>query len=101
MNLFEALTKVNSTKQKILTIEDIQYYLGCIYEGVSLKANGNYFFIEIKLLNDKFIVQALYNDMCKNFNSWRYSENIGRNIFYDILNKIDVNLYRLQNISRI
>lgn len=30
MNLFDALTKVNSTKQKILTIEDIQYYLGCI-----------------------------------------------------------------------
>lgn len=106
MKLDEAFAKINKYEFYYINEEDIKYYMCCIYDSKPIIYNGIKFFIDPKSLKDLFIIQSLYVDMCKDKHSWRYkefknAESLGRLTFGAIISEIEVDLYRLQKISRI
>lgn len=94
MNLFEAIVKINNRKKP--TISDIRDIMSSVVKGNTIYIEGNRFFIECNELSCKIILNALYNDMCTNQTNYNDTD-----IFLIALQKIDVNLYRLQKISRV
>lgn len=96
MNLFQALTKIENSADNKFTALDVRDYIGRICKSLIINIDNNYFLINTSTLTDEILLQALYNDMCNN--SSRYKDEL---VFISLLEKIDVNLYRLQKISRI
>lgn len=96
MNLFQALTKIEKSADNKFTALDVRDYIGRICKSLIININNKYFLINTSTVTNGIILQALYNDMCSN--PTKYTDEL---VFISLLEKIDVNLYRLQKISRI
>lgn len=104
MNLYEALLKIDEITNKDTDVFEAKHYVCCMHNGNTIKIKDYEFLLKSLTEKDENRLQCLYKDMyntkikCVCNDILEATSDI---IFLLSLRNIDVNLYRLQKVSRI